>query len=201
MWLHISLTTFLTWINKQQTFFWWQPYTPVELNNNNSKGLRFSLRALQKNYFPSACWTLNPLLLIKASQPLKSFLLQASLPSAFLRFSRPHNIPKSSVLPCLTSHFDLNKKKTTVVASCCDCHDIVCGTVLQNCPYAHSYGLFKTCWHCLGFSVHLCPLGSAAALKWLQETARYEDVLPFYSAQGSNGRNKKVMSGKREIII
>lgn len=111
MWLHISLTTFLTWINKQQTFFWWQPYTPVELNNNNSKGLRFSLRALQENYFPSACWTLNPLLLIKASQPLKSFLLQASLPSAFLRFSRPHNIPKSSVLPCLTSHFDLNKKK------------------------------------------------------------------------------------------
>lgn len=109
MWLHISSATFLTWINKQQTFFWWQPHTPVELNSNKSKGLRFSLMALQENYFPSACWTLNPLLLIKASQPLKSLLLQASLPSAFLRFSRPHNIPKSSVLPRLTSHFDLKK--------------------------------------------------------------------------------------------
>lgn len=65
MWLHISLTAFLTWINKQQTFFWWQPHTPVELNNNKSKGLRFPLMALQENYFPSALWTLNPLLPIK----------------------------------------------------------------------------------------------------------------------------------------
>lgn len=198
MWLHISSATFLTWINKQQTFFWWQPHTPVELNSNKSKGLRFSLMALQENYFPSACWTLNPLLLIKASQPLKSLLLQASLPSAFLRFSRPHNIPKSSVLPRLTSHFDLKKNQLWPLAVTAT---MLCGTFLQNCHYAHSYGLFKTCWHCLGFSVHLCPLGPAAALKWLQKTARCENVLPFYPARGSNGRNKKVMSGKSEIII